>query len=49
VIPIATADWPLRMPIATSTAKIVRKQDSERIIATNSPNRWAPARKPRAK
>ena len=33
MIPIATADWPLRMLTATSTAKIVRKQDSERISA----------------
>ncbi len=48
-IPIATADWPLSRPTATSTAKIVRKHDSERISATNRPKRWMPARKPRAK
>ena len=48
-IPIATADWPLRMPTATSTANRVRKHDSERIRPTNMPNRWLPARKPRAK
>ena len=49
VMPIATADWPLRTLTATSTAKIVRKQDSERISATNRPKRCWPARKPRAK
>ena len=49
VIPIATALWPLSTLTATSTAKIVRKQDSERISATNRPKRWLPARKPRAK
>ena len=48
-IPIATADWPLRMLTATSTAKIVRKHDSERISATKRPKRLLPARKPRAK
>ncbi len=48
-MPIATADWPLRMLTATSTAKSVRKQDSERISAMNRPKRCWPARKPRAK
>ena len=48
-IPIATADWPLSMLTATSTAKIVRKHDSERISATKRPKRLLPARKPRAK
>ena len=42
VIPIATADWPLSTLIATSTAKTVRKQDSERIRATKRPKRCAP-------
>ncbi len=49
VMPIATADWPLRTLTATKTAKIVRKQDSERISATKRPKRCWPARKPRAK
>ncbi len=48
-IPIATADWPLSTPTATSTAKDVRKTDSERISAVNRPKRRLPARKPRAK
>ena len=43
-IPIATADWPSRMLTATSTAKIVRKHDSERISAVNRPKRRCPAR-----
>ena len=48
-MPIATADWPLSRLTATSTAKRVRKIDSERISAVNRPKRRWPARKPRAK
>ena len=48
-MPIATADWPLSSPTATSTANEVRKIDSERISAVNGPKRRWPARKPRAK
>jgi pyruvate dehydrogenase E2 component (dihydrolipoamide acetyltransferase) len=43
-IPIATADWPLSRPTATSTANSVRKTDSERIIAVKRPKRRCPAR-----
>ena len=48
-MPIATADWPSSRLTATRTAKSVRKIDSERISAVNSPKRRWPARKPRAK
>ena len=48
-MPIATADWPLSRPTATSTANEVRKTDSERISAVKGPKRRWPARKPRAK
>ncbi len=43
-MPIATADWPLSRPTATSTAKLVRKTDSERIIVAKRPKRRWPAR-----
>ena len=48
-IPSATTDWPFAIPTAATTANATRDSASRSTSSPYSPNRWCPARNPRAK